>query len=101
MNNPPVVVNQSYSIKEDTVLSVPAASGLLRGSSDVDGDVIVVVNTTKPANGNLTVQTDGAFVYAPNPNYNGPESFWYTATDGQGAFVKAMVIINIGGLGCV
>lgn len=96
VNDPPVISNQSYTIDEDQALVVIAANGLLRGSSDVDGNVIVVVNTTMPANGNLTVQPNGAFTYMPNLNFNGKDGFEFTATDGQGAFVKGVANITIG-----
>lgn len=91
-----MIVNQSYSIDEDQTLIVPADAGLLRGSSDVDVDVLVVVNTTKPRNGSVTAQRNGSLVYVPNPNYNGQDNFEFTVTDNQGAFVKGVVTIQIG-----
>lgn len=97
VNDPPVIANQSYSINEDEVLAVPASKGLLRGSSDVDNDTLVIVNNTSPANGNLTVQPDGSFAYVPKANFYGNDRFEFTVTDDQGAFVKGVVMITTGG----
>lgn len=96
VNDPPVVVNQVYNGTEDTTLVVNASQGLLKGSSDADNDLLVVVNTTKPRYGNLTVQGDGSFVYVPNLNFNGQDSFQYVVMDGQGGFGKGIVTLLIG-----
>ena len=39
VNHPPVAVNDSYSVNEDTVLSV-AATGVLANDTDADGDTL-------------------------------------------------------------
>lgn len=96
VNDPPAIYNQTYNINEDTTLAVTAANGLLGGSSDADGDPIVVLNSTAPANGKVTVQKNGSFVYVPNPDFNGKDSFVFWATDNQGGIVKATVTIKIG-----
>lgn len=96
INDPPVVENQTYDIDEDQALVVTAANGLLKGAADVENDPLVVVNTTKPANGNLTVQKDGSFVYMPNANFNGQDGFEFTVTDGNGGYAKGVVVISIG-----
>lgn len=96
VNDPPVVANQSYSLLEDHTLVVSAADGLLRGSSDVDGDPLKVFNLTQPANGKITVQVIGAFVYVPNPNYNGQDSILFTVTDGNGGYTAAVATFTTG-----
>ncbi|MCW5616416.1 MAG: cadherin-like domain-containing protein, partial [Rhodocyclaceae bacterium] len=50
---------------------------------------------TGPANGTVTVGTDGSFVYTPNANYNGPDSFTYTITDVDGDISTATATINV------
>ena len=55
-----------------------AGNGLL--SNDTGGAVsaTLVSNVT---NGSLTLNADGSFLYTPTANYNGPDSFTYTASD--------------------
>ena len=48
-----------------------------------------------PANGALTLNPDGSFVYTPNSQFNGADSFTYTASDGQTGSVPATVTINV------
>lgn len=96
VNDPPVVLNQSYSVNEDQALAVNASYGLLRGSYDVDGDLILVVNATATINGSLNVQPNGLFNYVPYPNYNGFDSFVFVVTDNQGGFARGVVNITVG-----
>lgn len=91
-----MVPNKSYTTDEDTALAVSAANGLLKGSYDVDGDPMQVANNTATANGNLTVQSNGAFTYMPYPNYNGFDRFEFWVTDNQGGFTRALVNITVG-----
>ena len=50
---------------------------------------------TGPSNGTVTVGADGSFVYTPNANYNGPDSFTYTITDADGDISTATATINV------
>ena len=93
-----MILNQTYAILEDTSLTITAADGLLRGSSDADDDTLTIVNTTAPLMGSLSVSSDGSFTYVPNPDAYGREWFVYWVTDGTVA-VRATATINIGGLG--
>ena len=54
-----------------------------------------VVGNSSPAHGNLTLNADGSFTYAPNANFNGQDSFTYNATDGNGGYAAATVTITI------
>lgn len=96
VNDAPVLANRAYSVFEGSILVVSSADGLLAGATDVEGDHLAVVNSTKPRNGNVTVQGDGSFVYAPRSYFNGLESFNYTVGDGQGGFTLGTAVINVG-----
>ena len=82
-NIAPVAVNDFYTMNEDTALSVPAATGLLKNDTDVEHDVLAVVLTSLPAHGQLTINSLGSFTYTPTANYAGPDAFTYKAFDGQ------------------
>ena len=55
---------------------------VLLNDIDVDGDALMAVLIDSPANGTLTFNADGSFVYTPNPGFFGVETFTYLASDG-------------------
>lgn len=97
MNDPPIVPNQTYSVGNNMVLEISAANGLLKGAVDVDGDPMEVFNYTQPANGNVTVQKNGAFVYSPKPQFAGTDTISFVVTDNNGGFTAATASVTSGG----
>jgi VCBS repeat-containing protein len=93
-NDPPIASSDSYTTNEDTSLVV-AAPGVLTNDSDVDGDSLTAVLVTGPQRGTLTLNADGSFSYAPNANYNGSDSFTYTASDGTASSLPTTVNLSI------
>ena len=83
VNDAPVADDDAYSVNEDTTLTVAAATGVLDGDTDVDGDSLTAVLDIGPSNGTLTLNANGSFTYAPNANCNGSDSFTYHANDGN------------------
>src|SRR5207245_2116792 len=59
VNDPPVVVNDSYSTNEDTTLTV-AAPGVLANDADVDGDALTGSVVSGPSHGTLPLNTNGS-----------------------------------------
>jgi uncharacterized repeat protein (TIGR01451 family) len=81
VNDAPVAADDSYTTIENTALAVPAP-GILDNDSDVDGTALTASVTSPPANGTVALDpTTGAFVYTPDPNFNGTDSFTYVAID--------------------
>ena len=95
VNDPPVADADAYTTAEDAVLGVPAVSGVLFGDSDIDGDSLTVTGFTQPANGTVAVGADGSFVYTPNANFNGADSFTYAVSDGNGGTATGTVSIAV------
>ncbi|MBX3406080.1 MAG: tandem-95 repeat protein [Phycisphaeraceae bacterium] len=86
VNDPPVAVNDAYSVNEDTTLNVNAAQGVLANDTDIDGPFpLTAVLATTTSNGSLTLNANGSFTYTPNLNFNGIDTFTYRARDGAGA----------------
>lgn len=52
------------------------------GASDGDGDVLTYSVETSPSKGNLTISTDGTYIYTPNASEYGTDSFTLAVTDG-------------------
>jgi VCBS repeat-containing protein len=96
VNQPPVAVDDSYTTSEDTQLNVDAP-GVLENDYDPDEGpgALSAVLVTSVTHGTLTLNTDGSFVYTPNPDYFGSDSFTYKASDGLDYSNVATVSITI------
>ncbi|MCG8606535.1 cadherin-like domain-containing protein, partial [bacterium] len=81
-NSAPVAGADSYNVDEDSTLIV-AAPGILGNDTDADGDTLTASVTAPPASGLLTLNGDGSFSYVPNTDFNGLDSFVYTAYDAR------------------
>ncbi len=90
----PVANNDSYATNEDAPLTI-AAPGVLSNDSDIDSPTLVAVLVSNPANGSLTLNADGSFVYTPNANFNGSDSFTYAANDGWSNSNAATVQLTV------
>jgi PKD repeat protein len=86
-NHAPQVVPDSYSLSEDSALSV-SAPGVLGNDLDSDGDTMTVVMVSDVLHGSLTVNGNGSFQYVPVTNYYGTDTFTYKVFDG---FVYSLV----------
>ena len=84
----PVASNLSVSTDED----VPLAGSL--SGSDVDGDVVTFAVVGQSANGDVSL-VDGEYTYTPDADYNGSDSFTYTASDGTLTSDPATVSITV------
>lgn len=93
-NHGPVANADEYSVDEDTILSV-AAPGVLSNDTDADNDTLTAVIASGPANGSVVLQASGAFVYTPNADFSGTDSFTYTASDGSGGTATGTVTITV------
>jgi len=95
VNDLPIANNNNYGTNEDVVLNVNTTLGVLANDVDVDGDNLTAILVSNVANGNLTLNSNGSFVYTPNLNFNGNDSFTYVANDGIGNSSAATVTITV------
>ena len=93
-NDAPIGRSDSYSLDEDTSLSV-AAPGVLSNDSDAEGDSLTASPVTAPGHGTLTLNADGSFIYTPSANFNGSDSFTYTANDGIADSAPVTVTLTV------
>jgi hypothetical protein len=110
INWPPVAVKDQLS----TVQSLPVSSNVLANDFDPDkgpkalrvvsvyanGQVTDIpdggsATFTTAGGGSVTIYSNGAFTYTPDPNFTGTDKFSYTITDGC-ACAKAEVCIEVG-----
>jgi hypothetical protein len=94
-NNPPVAVDDGYSMVKNITLNVPAP-GVLDNDSDPDGDPLsAALGSSGTLHGTLSFFADGSFIYTPEPDFTGTDSFTYTANDGTTDSNEATVTITI------
>jgi VCBS repeat-containing protein len=86
--------DDSYVVTHDQTLAL-AAPGVLGNDSDPDDDPLTAELVAGPANGTLTLNTDGSFEYIPGEGFAGTDSFTYVANDGVMDSDTATVIIDV------
>jgi len=90
----PVGATDSYQVDEDTTLAV-STGGVLGNDTHPDGKPLTAVLVTGPANGTLTLNTDGTFTYVPNGEYSGSDSFTYKPSDGTAEGDPVVVTLTV------
>jgi len=81
INHKPSAASGLYQIDENVGLSEDAAHGVLLNDFDPDGDHISAVLASNPTHGTLSLNADGSFLYTPNPNFFGTDSFTFAPKD--------------------
>ncbi|MGE0375219.1 MAG: Ig-like domain-containing protein, partial [Planctomycetaceae bacterium] len=86
VNDAPVAADDAYFITQGAsgVIFTVAAPGVLANDSDADGEPLEAQRLSDPANGSVTFNPDGSFVYVPNPGFSGTDSFLYRVVDPSG-----------------
>ncbi|MGY0195696.1 tandem-95 repeat protein [Leptothrix sp. BB-4] len=79
VNDAPTAADKELKATEDVVLK-----GSLPTATDVDGDDVTYKLATSATHGAVSVDADGSYVYTPNANFNGTDTFTYTVSDGKG-----------------
>ena len=91
VNDAPSAANDSFSGNEDNVIM----GNILSNDNDVDGDSLNTSLVSGPNNGSLNLNADGSFSYTPDADWNGIDSFTYSANDGALDSNVATVIIAV------
>jgi hypothetical protein len=95
VNDPPVIVGEDalilISVDEDSSVVIDIVFNVI----DPDGDTVTLSNFTSTSNGNVADNGDGTVTYTPDANYNGPDSFEFTVSDGNGGTTDGTVEITV------
>ena len=95
-NSPPLAVDDTYTTSENVGLTTLPSTGVLHNDIDPNADPFTAALVTGPTNGTLTFHADGTFVYIPNHNFVGTDTFTYQDTDSAGAVSNiATATINV------
>jgi VCBS repeat-containing protein len=95
INEAPLAVDDSYSVDEDTVLTVSSGLGVLNDDTDPEDDPLAANEASSPTNGTLILAADGSFNYTPNAEFSGTDVFTYTAFDGTSSSPEATVTLTV------
>ncbi|WP_265588301.1 Ig-like domain-containing protein [Chitinilyticum piscinae] len=93
VNDAPVSSNQTVSTPEDVALNGKIVA------TDADATDILTYTLksgTAPTHGTVTIDSKtGAYVYTPNKDYSGSDTFTVTVSDGHGGKVDSVVKVNV------
>ncbi|MFL6255926.1 MAG: Ig-like domain-containing protein [Pyrinomonadaceae bacterium] len=90
---PPVAGDDAANVAEDSGANALAVLG---NDTDPNGDTLTIISVTQGAHGSVAITGGGTGVsYTPTANYNGPDSFNYTVSDGNGGEDTANVSVNV------
>ncbi|WP_435021367.1 Ig-like domain-containing protein [Tundrisphaera sp. TA3] len=95
VNGAPVALPDFYNGTEGTPLVIPGP-GVLGNDFDPNGTPLIAVLVSGPANGTVTLNPDGSFVFIPNPGFVGRDSFIYRASDGTALSQPVTVVLSVG-----
>ena len=80
-----------FEFPEDDVLE----GNVLANAFDVDGDEFEVVSYEQGSHGTVAIESDGSFLYAPDLNFSGSDSFSFTVQDEHGATTTQTVTVEV------
>lgn len=95
VNTTPTAIADTYTVAEDSTLSVTAPSGLLSNDSDLDGDPLTASLVANVNHGVLSLDPAGAFMYTPAANFTGDDAFTYHASDATTGSSDVTVTIHV------
>ncbi|MGH2749651.1 MAG: cadherin-like domain-containing protein [Actinomycetota bacterium] len=79
-NTAPAAEDDSLTTDED----MPESVDVLANDTDADGDALTLTDSTHGSHGTVACMSTGSCTYTPDADYNGPDSFTYTVSDGNG-----------------
>jgi outer membrane protein OmpA-like peptidoglycan-associated protein len=94
VNDPPTAAADTVTVTEDggaTVVDVLANDTFAPDANEQ----LTVTAVTQPASGGSVTLQGGVVSFTPAPNYNGPVTFSYTVSDGNGGTNTATVTVNV------
>lgn len=94
VNDAPTSQADAYEVAEDNILTV-STGGVLANDTDPEGATLTAVLGASPQRGTVILASDGTFIYTPNADFSGQDSFTYTASDGELSGSETTVTITV------
>jgi VCBS repeat-containing protein len=89
VNDLAVAYDASGSLNEDFFISGSASA------SDVDGGALTFILVSGPVHGSLSFGSNGQYLYSPDANYHGSDSFTFKVNDGTADSNIATISLNV------
>ena len=91
-------IDDAYATDVNTGIGVSAGIGVLANDTDPGGLPLTAARTggSGPANGTVTLNADGSFLYTPNTGFSGVDTFTYRAYNGTAYSSWATVRMTVG-----
>lgn len=93
-NTPPIIEDENYIVFKNETLKMDSP-GVLINATDGEDDTLTAILETDVSDGNLVLESDGSFTYAPDNDYTGTDSFTYKANDGFSDSATKTVTLNV------
>ena len=90
-NRAPIAINDNLAIDVDTQGLIVATAN----DFDPDGDAFVIQSFTQTSTGSVALDEFGAFIFTPDPEFIGTDSFTYTIVDPDGITSTATVTLTV------
>lgn len=91
VNDAPVAKSDSATCAKNGERTISVTGN----DTDVDGDAVSVQSVGRPAQGTVTIGSNGSIRYRARKGFTGTDSFVYTITDGNGAASTATVTVQV------
>ena len=92
VNDPPQGIADDFDVAFNETLTVGADESVLLNDTDSENDTLTATVATQPTNGTLDFDSDGTFVYTPNTDFVGTDSFTYEVSDGESSGAETVVV---------
>ena len=89
----PIANPDQYSLAHDR--SFTPVFGILQNDTDADFEPLAAQLVSGPANGTLTLQSNGLFTYTPQSGFLGTDQFTYVAADATSTSLPATVTLTV------
>ena len=96
--SPPVADLSAGDDSASTYVDTPVTASVAGNDSTTSGGSLTFAKTSNPANGTVTVATNGSYTYTPDAGFLGSDSFTYTVTDptsGESLVRTATITVNL------
>ncbi|MCZ3389078.1 MAG: Ig-like domain-containing protein [Actinomycetia bacterium] len=92
VQGPPVAVADPLTVNEDSASNLV---NVATNDRDPNGDALSFALATTPGHGSANCTSIGGCTYTPTVNYNGPDAFTYTVSDGTGRSATGTVNVTV------
>lgn len=91
VNDAPKAEDDTATTDEDSAVKI----SVLANDTDVENDLLSVVDVTDPSHGTVVINADGTITYTPDANWFGTDVFTYTIMDTHEASSTATVTVTV------